>query len=466
MAIKKTIDTMQFMLKFVWILPLSMGCTLVGPSRTIEFANPRGTVDSLDITPRHYRAIEHCEAALTKLPSTLEASLSFLTAEERKQLKWPDILKDYKASDCRSFRKRGSILNIFSDIFSNKTRRIAFMLPPIGASEPALKIILDQVRAEFKREGFDPNQAIVVRRVNKTREDALRVGAQLIHMDRVSVIVGGLTTEHASALATLSDQTQTPVLMVSSHAPLGKTRQTMRVYPPMKRLALKLLKTFKEQGVQEAFVFHPHNANTELYQIMRSSPDSRLRFSERTYDPEKPESILAAVKSQLGRIGSVNGRPAVLILDNFRMVRHIANIVGTSLPTTPTLFAGNQQWRSPALVVPRDDLLQGAIFVDFIGSYRNLPDRIETPISDNDFFTTAQAASRIDYQIIGHRIASLALEAARFGISRHQIARRLQSMRNKWDSYFPTSELAFDAERESSWPVFMFEVHGDTIREI
>jgi hypothetical protein len=234
----------------------------------------------------------------------------------------------------------------------------------------------------------------------------------------------------------------------------------------MKRLALKLLKTFKEQGVQEAFVFHPHNANTELYQIMRSSPDSRLRFSERTYDPEKPESILAAVKSQLGRIGSVNGRPAVLILDNFRMVRHIANIVGTSLPTTPTLFAGNQQWRSPALVVPRDDLLQGAIFVDFIGSYRNLPDRIETPISDNDFFTTAQAASRIDYQIIGHRIASLALEAARFGISRHQIARRLQSMRNKWDSYFPTSELAFDAERESSWPVFMFEVHGDTIREI
>jgi hypothetical protein len=148
------------------------------------------------------------------------------------------------------------------------------------------------------------------------------------------------------------------------------------------------------------------------------------------------------------------------------MVRHIVNIIGTSLPSTPTLFAGNQQWRSPALVVPRDDLLQGAIFVDFIGSYQNLPDRIETPITDSEYFTTAQAASRIDYQIIGHRLATLGVQAARFGVNRHQIAKRLQSTRNSWDSYFPKTELAFDVQRESSWPVFMFEVSGETIKEL
>jgi hypothetical protein len=110
--------------------------------------------------------------------------------------------------------------------------------------------------------------------------------------------------------------------------------------------------------------------------------------------------------------------------------------------------------------------MQGAVFVDFIGSYKNLPDQIDTPISDNEYFTTAQAASRIDYEIIGHRLASLAVEATRFGISRHEIARRLQSMTNKWDSYFPRSELAFDGQRESTWPVFLFEVSGDTIREL
>jgi hypothetical protein len=234
----------------------------------------------------------------------------------------------------------------------------------------------------------------------------------------------------------------------------------------MKRLAHRLVETFKTQGVKEAFVFYPQNANIELFHLMRGIPNAGISYSERTYNPDQPESILTAVKSQLGRIGSTSGRPAVLILDNFRMVRHIVNIIGTSLPSTPTLFAGNQQWRSPALVVPRDDSLQGALFVDFIGSYRNLPDRIETPISDNEYFTTAQAASRIDYQIIGHRLASLALTAASFGISRHEIAQRLQSMKNQWDTYFPRNELALDSQRESSWPVFMFQVNGETIKEL
>jgi hypothetical protein len=148
------------------------------------------------------------------------------------------------------------------------------------------------------------------------------------------------------------------------------------------------------------------------------------------------------------------------------MVRHIVNILATSLPGNKILFAGNQQWRSPALVIPREETLQGAIFVDFIGNYRNLPSSIETPISDNDYFTTAQAASKIDYQIIGHRLGSLAGEAARFGLNRHEIARRLQSISNRWDPYFPKSELAFDQKRESSWPVFLFQVTDEAIKEI
>jgi hypothetical protein len=148
------------------------------------------------------------------------------------------------------------------------------------------------------------------------------------------------------------------------------------------------------------------------------------------------------------------------------MVRHIVNMVSTALPTSNILFAGNQQWRSPALVVPRDERLQGAIFVDFIGSYRNLPDLFEAPITDSEYFTTAEAASRLDYLIIGHRLGNLSAEAARFGYNRHEMAGRLQGLKNKWDSYFPTSELAFDSGRESSWPVFLFGVVDNNIKEL
>lgn len=441
-------------------------CSFIGPSRSVEVIGRNGDIDQVNLTPRHYRALEHCEESLEKIPLSLNASLAPLTPEQRSKLKWPARIAAYKIKDCRSFRRRGEILNDFEAIFSSKSQRIGVILPPAGGSESALKLILDQVRYELTRSGFNSEKALILRRVEKTREDALKAAAELVHMDRVSILVGGLHPSHAGAITQIADQTQTPALIINANAPLGRTIQTMRVYPPVKRLAARLVDTFKSQGVQDAFVFYPNDANVELYELMRSIPGAGISYSVKSYDPENANSILSAVKSQTSRIADARGRPAVLILDNFRMVRHIVNIIGTSLPGRNVLFAGNQQWRSPALVVPRDDTMQGAIFVDFIGSYRNLPDQIETPISDNEYFTTAQAASRIDYQIIGHRIASIAVEATRFGISRHEMAKRLQSMTNRWDSYFPSRDLAFDSQRESTWPVFLFEVSGDTIKEL
>lgn len=442
-------------------------CSFIGPTRSVEVVHEGGKIEQVNLTPRHYRAIEHCESAVRVIPSSLNGSLTPLTSEQRDRLKWPTRVATYKVSDCRSFKKRGDILDDFESIFSSKTQRIGVLLPTAGNSEQALQVIIEQVRRGLVREGFDPEKSLLIRRVGKSREDALKAAAELVHMDRVAMLIGGINSLHASAIAQISDQTQTPSLMVNAHFPLGKTRQSMRVYPPMKRLAARLVDLFRTNDVHETFVFYPTGANLELYQIMKGiSSDAGISFSERTYSPDDPSSILTAVKSQTGRMAAAPGKPAVLILDNFRMVRHIVNIVSTSIPGKDILFAGNQQWRSPALVVPRDDAMQGAIFVDFIGSYKNLPDQIEAPLSDNEYFTTAQAASRIDYEIIGHRLSSLAVEAARFGFSRHETARRLQAMTNKWDSYFPKSELAFDSQRDSSWPVFVFEVSGDSIREL
>ena len=443
-----------------------VGCSFIGPSRSVEIVSPAGQVDNINLTPRHYLALEHCESSVQKIPQSLAASLAPLTSEQKAKLTWPARIAAYKVKDCRSFKKRGEILNDFEDIFASKSQRIGVILPPSGGSEQALQWILEQVRRELTREGYHADKSLIFRRVEKNKEDALKAAAELVHMDRVAVLVGGVHQSHASALSQISDQTQTPALIVNANAPLGITTQTMRVYPPLKRLASRLITLFKTHDVREAFVFHPVNANLELYNLMRAVTGSGISYSEKAYDPENPNSILTAVKTQSARIAASPGKPAVLIFDNFRMVRHIVNILGTSIPGKSILFAGNQQWRSPALVVPHDDAMQGAVFVDFIGSYKNLPDQIDTPISDNEYFTTAQAASRIDYEIIGHRLGSLAVEATRFGISRHEIARRLQSMTNKWDSYFPRSELAFDGQRESTWPVFLFEVSGDTIREL
>ena len=442
------------------------GCSFIGPNRGVDVMTKSNTLERVDLTPRHYRALEHCEHALQTVPHNLFASVQPLSVDQRAKLKWPARVASYKLKDCESFRMRGEILEHLEDIYASKSQRIGVLLPPVSSNEAAIQTILDQMRVELTRAGFNPEKSMIIRRTNKNYDDALRASAELVHLDRVAMLIGGLHQSHASAISRMADQSQTPALIVNSDAALGKTAQTMRVYPPLKRLASRLTETLKSQTVRNAIVFYPSNANLELYHLMKAIAGSGISYSEATYNPENPQSILSAVKGQTFRLAGIQGLPAVLIFDNFRMVRHIVNIVSTSLPAKQILFAGNQQWRSPALVLPRDEAIQGALFVDFIGSYRNLPDTIETPVSDNDYFTTAQAASRIDYQIIGHRLGTLATEAVRFGLSRHEIAQRLQSINNKWDTYFPSRDPAFDAQRESSWPVFLFKVMDDTIKEI
>lgn len=240
----------------------------------------------------------------------------------------------------------------------------------------------------------------------------------------------------------------------------------MRVYPPVKRLASLLSSTLKSNGISNAIAFYPTTANLEIFRIMKSNSQSGINYTEATYSSDDSQSVLNAVKNQISRISMDRSQTAILIFDNFRMVRHITNIVSTSLPDRKILVAGHQQWRSRALVSPKEDALQGALFADFIGSYRNLPDTIDVPEGDNQYFTTAQAASRIDYQILGHRIGNIAAEATRFGISRYVFAQRIQLTKNKWDTYFPRSELAFDSQRDSSWPVFLFQVDGESIKEL
>jgi hypothetical protein len=452
------------------VLAANTSCVMLRPEKSVEIVGKGDRIERVNLTPRHFRSKEHCRQALEWVTPSLTGSLNSLSAEDRSRLQWPALLAGFKSKQCESFKKRGEILSTFVDIFAEKTRRIGVILPPASGSEPAIQIILEQMRKELAQAGFQPDTTLIVRRADKSKEAATRVAAELTHMDRVSVLIGGIHPTHAAAIVQMSDQAQIPSLIVSANAPLGRTAQSMRVYPPVKKLALRLVDTLKSKDVRQAVVFFPQGANLELYHLMRVHATAGISYAEATYNPDDAQGVLNAVRGQIGRISSAPGTPAVIILDNFRMVRHMINIISTSIPTSipgrRILFAGNQQWRSPALVNPRDDAMQGAMFVDFIGKYRNLPDQIETPISDNDYFTTAQAASRIDYQIIGHRLANLAIEATRYGLARHQIASRLLNTRNHWDYYFPNDELAFDAQRDSTWPVFLFQVSDNSIGEI
>src|SRR5690606_24878972 len=69
---------------------------------------------------------------------------------------------------------------------------------------------------------------------------------------------------------------------------------------------------------------------------------------------------------------------AVLLPDDFRTARHFAKLFKFHQVDKLTMI-GNHEWRSPALVEPYDDFLEGSFFADFIGSYAKLPAAVSAP---------------------------------------------------------------------------------------
>lgn len=437
-------------------------CGILTQGSQLDVVDQNGGIQTINMAPRHYLVKEHCVDIVGKATPNLLKSASYLAPSDVARLPWYSRLKSYRVEDCAKFHKRGAMMKDYAQLYADREDKIGVVLPPAAANEPALQLILEEYREALKRNGVDPEKTLVVRRIEKKEEAALKAAAELVHLDRVSLLVG-VNSIHSAALAKIADPTQVPVFLVNPNAAHSKSRQTMRVYPPMDRLAQKLLDVYLAAGVSHVTVLYPNGADLDLFHDIKRLAGNRIYFMDTSYDPES-KYLLERVSQAVHRMAMVRTKSqAVLILDNFKMVRHMVNMIRTGLGDGNVVISGNQQWRSPALVTPREEALEGALFVDFIGNYTDLPPALAAPTPESPLFTTAQVASKLDYQLIGHRLGTLSSAVIRSMWSRQRIATELQELHNSWDNYFPPTEMVFDQNRDSSWPAFLFRVKGESI---
>ena len=153
---------------------------------------------------------------------------------------------------------------------------------------------------------------------------------------------------------------------------------------------------------------------------------------------------------------------AVFIPDDFRTVRHFAKLFRYHMVGHMPLI-GNHEWRSPALIDPYDDFLDGSIFGDFIGSYTNLPGRISAPTVASPYFVSPEQVTTVDFQLIGYRAgkaAGMARQAAR--PNRRQLADAMLTFTSDKDGFFGRGRV-FDQERHSQWPTYLFTIVKNTL---
>jgi hypothetical protein len=104
----------------------------------------------------------------------------------------------------------------------------------------------------------------------------------------------------------------------------------------------------------------------------------------------------------------------LLILDDFRMVRHIVKIY-RSLTRDRLIFLGNHLWRSTTLIEPREPYLDGAMFVDFIGRYDEIPIQVQdSDISLDKMSIDPMWVDAFDFGLFAERGIKTALDIRNF----------------------------------------------------
>ncbi len=344
--------------------------------------------------------------------------------------------------------------------------------------------------------------------------------ARLVFEEKVSILIGGATHQEARLLRLWSTHLEISSLILHE--------QTLRspaapyafyVSPDQDQLSLTLTSYMRSQKYKRVAVFHPENHQLRFVkQINKHSRDNGIHVTHnfsykpadfhslessvkelfRLDDPERAEELaeLMAAKQESQEpatlpspeeeyvVDDLESRTtqmpptkkvflppivnvdAIVLADHFKTLRHFVAILKYyKVPRLPLL--GTQQWRAPEIFKPWEPYLSGSVFVDYIGSYRQLPYRLKVSSSDSEYLTSPSEAQVLDIWLIGRHGVDIADRILYFlPQDRRNINRILQKMPSRKNEHFFQSKQVFDSTHKSYWPTYLFTINGKSIYQL
>jgi hypothetical protein len=246
----------------------------------------------------------------------------------------------------------------------------------------------------------------------------------------------------------------------------SKVGYGFRVFPTPQRLTARLAAGLAARGVRHAAMLRPMDGHADAFLAALGpalASQHIATLGDVVIKRDDPEGLTRAAGElrRLG-VGRVSGTTAVVIADDFRAVRHFVNALRFHR-ITGVVLAGDQQWRSPALVTPPEPALAGALFADFIGSYADLPAKLGTPTAASPYFAAPADVVRADFGVVGYRVGDIALRALAVTSRRASLPTALAHLPSAGSGYFPADGGAFDAARDAVWPTYLFRVADERI---
>jgi hypothetical protein len=403
------------------------------------------------------------------------------------------FIEDMTADHCKSEDTRQEFIALLSKILNTHTGRVGIILP-IGP-QSHLKHVLAAFEARARQDNLDPKKFLVLIDNNNRPEKTTQAVSSLIFEHKVSAIIGGTEPADAAILRLWAPRLMIPTFIMMEPPTSAPTPFVFYSYPSQKVLAEGAIQANLRFGHKRVSILTPSHQRSSRFiahyvdaakkndinvihqviydpkrfdlmesaarKIFRLDPSERRDdlkklyetaklHSQETGEPFNPKMIALAPDIQ---------QDAVLIPDNFKIVRHFAKIFGYLGVRRMPLF-GHHEWRSKGLLNPWDSFLSGSYFVDLQGSYQSLPAPIRINTVDSPNLLPPDKVEQADFSLLAWKAIDAPLH----------LAQRKSEMRRKLDRFVPRAKepsnsavnqaaaVTYNQDNNINWDASIFSI--------
>lgn len=406
-----------------------------------------------------------------------------------------DSLLGLTASDCRE----DFVLKQINKALAAHSGRIALLLPLSTWPDAMRQAVIEQVNGMIRSRGADPAKILVWVDTYGTKQGFERGLAQMVFLHHPAALIGGLTQAEAPLLASWAHALKIPSIILNRRQEKPSSKYVFYLGPDLRLLASSLSRYAQHRGLRRITILMPQSSRDGvlvdhfleqakhlgletdgpyLYQNHDfASMDGVLRKIFHIDDPARAEeqfNLLSRMKEKAEKEGvpfdsrSVVLPPeidtnAIFIVDHFKNVRHLARIMNFyGVRRLPLL--GIPKWRAFELLDKSEDILQGAVFVDYIGQYQDLPYRIHSESWQNESFIRPTEVGAVDIKLLlSHAVYAADQAIAGPQAPRFALFRRLESSRPPPGNFFKGPTI-FRSNHLAYWPSFTFSLGESSLQ--
>lgn len=320
-----------------------------------------------------------------------------------------------------------------------------------------------------------------------------KVISDLIYKEKVGIIITWGEKKFLKRVSFWQKRLDIPALVIGNDK--RESENKFKVFPNRNNYTSRLVESMKKKGIKRIAILTPahYEKSSLLKGIIKDLKENEIEivydviYDSNNYDSmnmacrtifeidrsKRHGEYMAIMRSERRKAKAKGFKlnrklvflparvnyDAILIPDNFKIVNHFVKLFEYyQMPRIPLI--GTYEWRSKDLVKSKHPLLQGALFVDFIGDPNKLPTVVKKENAQRKRIGDSLGLGT-DYQLMGYyssKLASISVKASKN--KRKLVSKILKKVKIK-DRFFQ-NKPAFKGN-DLNWPSFLFEVNQGEI---